>query len=659
MRVWRQVGWVTELIKPRRAPVPWERMLRTGIGVAVPVSVGYATGLLGPGIVCSIGALAASITDQSGPYRGRVARIGAVSLGGMLGFLVGGLVMGNPVAASVTVLVGGAVSGVVSVLGNIASVASLQFLIYLIVAANVSFGHGSAWMTPMFYLIGAAWALALSLVGGIGRRTAPERSAVAAVYLCLADLLEASGSDDVEPVRVRLTAALTAAYDAIVSFRAREAGRDPRVRALGALLNASTPVVEAAVSLARGGVPVPLPLIADTRAVASGIASGGRAALGRAVMLEHVKAESPALSQVERGLQAAAGILAGGRVETTGLPPRQRKLLSQRLKDAVLGGSVTWLPALRLVLCLAVAEFVGRFSPTERPYWIALTVAVTLKPDFGSVFARAVLRGTGTIVGVAIGGALLLVIPSIPVLLVIIGIFSAALPYAQRRNYGMFATFLTPVIVLLLDLGGTGDSQLVGSRLIDTAIGCAVVLVFGYLPWPGTWRSRTEFGARIADAADAVNAYLRIALGLGEGSRRGARRAAYRRLSDVRTLLQQALAEPPMVSRRAAAWWPAIIALERVADATTSFVVRHNPLASERGAGDRGGQPAGPGATQVLTTVPTDARAVTEFASAAADALRQNQNLRATDLPDLPETGPLAEIASELRTAVAVLAGPG
>ncbi|HEY8281689.1 MAG TPA: FUSC family protein, partial [Leifsonia sp.] len=173
------------------------------------------------------------------------------------------------------------------------------------------------------------------------------------------------------------------------------------------------------------------------------------------------------------------------------------------------------------------------------------------------------------------------------------------------------------------------------SRLLDTIIGCAIVLLIGYVPWPGTWRSRSEFGTRVADAADDVNAYLRVALGLEAGERRALRRHAYRRLSDLRTLLQQALAEPPLVSRQAAAWWPVIVALERVLDAVTAFAVERDAAAA-------------PGAD------PADAEQVARFASGLCDRIRQRQPPETT----LPEEGPLAGIATELRTAAAVVAGP-
>ena len=283
-----RVGWVGELVRPRAAPVPWSRALRTAVAVVVPVSLGSAAGQLGIGLLCSIGALAASLVDNGGPYRGRAARVGAVAAAGTLGFALGGLANGNPVLTPLFVLTGGVVAGIVSVFGNVASVASLQFLIYLIVAGGANFGPGPEWLPPLLYLVGAMWALALTLAGGIGRRTAPERAAVAAVFRSLAELMEASGGSGVEQARLQLTQAMNAAYDSVVTYRAGEAGRDPRTRRLAAVLNASTPIVEAVIGVTRERTQVPTAVIGLTREIAAAVREGaypegrrGRGARGR------------------------------------------------------------------------------------------------------------------------------------------------------------------------------------------------------------------------------------------------------------------------------------------------------------------------------------------------------------------------------------------
>ena len=78
-----------------------------------------------------------------------------------------------------------------------------------------------------------------------------------------------------------------------------------------------------------------------------------------------------------------------------------------RLREAVdapavlerLTGGLTWIYTIRLMVSIGVAAVVSEVIPLQRSYWVVLTVAIVLKPDFGSVFARAVQRGVGTIIG--------------------------------------------------------------------------------------------------------------------------------------------------------------------------------------------------------------------------------------------------------------------
>ncbi|WP_082487042.1 FUSC family protein [Leifsonia sp. Root112D2] len=628
------VGWVGQLLRPQPAPIPWARAVRSAVAIVTPVAVGMSIGQLGPGMLCAIGALSASGADLGGRYRARLYRLSVVAASGAVGFLLGGLIFGDGLMTALFVLVAGLVSGLVSVLGNVASVASLQFLIFTIVASGVNFGHGPWWLPTLFYLSGAAWALLLSMAGGIGRATAPERLAVSEVYRSLAMLMDVSGREGVDSARVNLTTAMNEAYDTVVSFRATSGGRDARVRRLGALLNAATPVVEATTTLVRSGETIPLRLTAATRAMAGAVLrSTGPVEI--AAELTPDAAPSRELAALESRLGSVASLFAkaeGADSEQPRHPTFRERMLA--LRDAVASGPATWKPILRLVLCLAVAELVGALIPVERPYWIALTVAVTLKPDFGSVFARAVQRGVGTVVGVLIGTLLLAYVPFGVPILIALGVFAAMLPITLKRNYGMFATFLTPVIVLLLDLSRNGNEDLVVSRLLDTALGCAIVLLVGYLPWPNVWRSSSRISDRVASVTDDLLEYLRVALG-ADGQRTRLRRQTYRGLSDLRTVLQQALAEPPPVSRQASAWWPAVVVLERLTDAVTAVVTRV----------EIGGQQPAPGeAQQVIDTM--------QELSAAVHEQRRPRTLT------LPEGGPLDGVASELRVAHAVFSGP-
>src|SRR6202020_417900 len=194
-------------------------------------------------------------------------------------------------------------------------------------------------------------------------------------------------------------------------------------------------------------------------------------------------------------------------------------------------------------------------------YWLVLTVGIILKPDFGSVFARAVQRGVGTVIGAVLGAVILALVPYGPWLLLPFGVLAALLPFARARNFGLVATFLTPLVVLLIDLLTPVGWQRAEARLVDTVLASVVVLVVGYAPWPSAWQ--VHLPGQFADAVRAVADYMDEALTSGAAAA-GAlpawpsrlRRNAGRALSNVRADFQRTLAEPPRVSRRASAWYP-------------------------------------------------------------------------------------------------------
>ena len=102
-------------------------------------------------------------------------------------------------------------------------------------------------------------------------------------------------------------------------------------------------------------------------------------------------------------------------------------------------------------------------------------------------------------------------------------------------------------------------------------LGCAIVLLVGYAPWPSSWHAHLP--EQLATALDSVARYTELAL-TGAPGRSALRRQTYRVLSDLRTEFQRTMAEPPSVSRRAARLWPALAALEQVTDTVTAAAVR-------------------------------------------------------------------------------------
>jgi hypothetical protein len=171
-------------------------------------------------------------------------------------------------------------------------------------------------------------------------------------------------------------------------------------------------------------------------------------------------------------------------------------------------------------------------------------------------------------------------------------VLAALLPYGKARNFGLAATFVTPLVVLLIDLLDVGGWRLAEIRLLDTLLASLIVLLFGYAPWPSAWQAHLP--GQFAETLRSVCAYMdqalvempagRIALrGTAQAGTRAPgeapvlrsrlRRGAYQSLSNLRAEFQRSMSEPPAVSRRAAAWWPAMVALEEVMDVVTSTAV--------------------------------------------------------------------------------------
>lgn len=623
--------WLTELVVPRKAPIDWKRAARAAAAIAGPIAAGVASGHVAPGLLAAIGALCGTVTSISGPYRDRARRTGMAVCAGAVGFLLGGLAGEHGWWTAVLIVAAAAATSVISAAGNNASLAGLQLLVYLILGTHES-TVVSPWLALAWFAVGAGWAYLLSIAAWPVRATAPERGLVAAVFDRMANLLTVVGTPGAKAARESFTAAVNTAYDALLVARSRLAGRDRVYRRLFVTLSDATPAVEASIALASARHRPPKSVVDGALELADAVREDRRP--GDLTLPDR---GSPTVLALVDGLRAAADALCDrDMADRPDRPDRPRPPLRERIEqwsENVLGGPAAWQHALRIGVCMAIAEVLTIVLPLERSYWLPLTVAIVLKPDFGSVFARAVQRGLGTLVGAFAGAGLLALQPGGWVLVLFAAVIAFLLPITQVRQYGMFSTTLTPLVIILLEVGRAGGWDLLVARVVDTAVACAVVLVFGYLLWPGS--RKPMIGGRLAGAVDVVAQYADVSLRPDPHGRNTLRRRAYRELSDLRTELQRVLVEPSEAGRLAAAWYPAIIGLERVTGSVTKVAVDI-----------RQGAPAPPDAdVDHIVAALLDIR----------DAVRGGR--RPAD-PPMITSDQLAGVVAHLGTVVAGLRGP-
>ncbi|MET8846534.1 FUSC family protein [Amycolatopsis sp. NPDC004625] len=622
--------WLVQLLRSKPVPVPWNMVARAVFALAVPLAVAYAAGDIAVGALISTGALPAVLSESAGPYRYRARRLGGATLAATTGYLVGLLTGGTPALSVPAVILVAAVSALISAAGSNASVAGLQMFVFCVLGTGQHATGVRVEILFGFFCLGAAWSFLVALVTWTVRATSPERTAVAHVYVELAAMLSATDEAVSRVARHRLTTAMNTAYDQLLTARSWLSGRDAAYRHLLNLLSATTPAVEASVALVNAGRRPPQAVIDHF------------VALSASVLASQPLPEPPAAPDDDGDPLLAA--LHAGLVRIGKGDDRKRREPTpwyRRLRTwagSLASGPLTWIAALRLTLCVAIAEVVGLLVPFERSYWITLTVGIVLKPDFGSVFGRAVLRGIGTLAGVGIGALVLVAGGRGWVLVALIALFAGGVAIGKVRNYGILSAFVTPLIILQMDLANTGSWNVVVARLVDTALGCVIVLVFGYLLWPGS--RRPQVGGRLADGLDAVAKYVSHALveassGEARLARSRARRGAYRALADLRTAFQQVVVEPSANGRQAVAWWPVIAAQERVADAVTEVGVTIG----------RGVPPPAAADVELLTA------ALGELAS----AVREQREPRSVPLPDAPQ---LSGVVDQLESAFDAVRGP-
>ncbi len=164
----------------------------------------------------------------------------------------------------------------------------------------------------------------------------------------------------------------------------------------------------------------------------------------------------------------------------------------ERVMDELRWGSPILHHALRLAIVCVVAQVVGMgvgswLGPSAvmggHGFWVVVTAALILFPDYGSTFARGVGRSVGTVAGAAAGVGLSF-LPNVPVLhaVVLLLLFYG---YLAFRSCGQpFTMFWVVAWIGSLTPGPLGAT----TRGLDTIIGCLLAFA-AYLMAP-TWQRR-------------------------------------------------------------------------------------------------------------------------------------------------------------------------
>ena len=555
----RLIIWLRQLARLKPAPWQWPRAVRAAISVGLPFAVGLALNDIMTGMWIAMGTLMMTTGEQAGPYATVLRRLAIAAPMGAAGYLAGyltGLPWAGTVGAMAALAFG---AGIVSSYSATLSIGCLQFLLTAAIAIGVP-SIAPFWEPALLYLVGAVFYAALLGVEAAFCRQRPRQEILAKLLADLAGLADAKArKQPIAPARRAVTDGLATLEAALpLQIRSGQLRRFALARqqsdAVFTALLASDD--EASLAAAARQLRLMAAAAATTSAVDLPALPPGPLALPLRSLAEALAGPAP---QAESSAASGLPIMPDDARPQRAAPLDREALLS----------------ALALALCMAIAYASHGINRDNHWFWVPLTVGLIMKPDLGSVFARALLRSIGTLAGVLLGALILIIMPKNLGFALIMALLAGILPWAMQRSYALQAIVLTPLVLMLVDVivPGTGDANYAAQRLGDTVIGGAIVMVFGYWLWP---KGRARYLARGLDQCRrGLERYLVAVLSASPADRvfhtSGARSQAYAQLAGLRAQIGKFLNDPPPANTEAAACLPRVASLERICDAISAY----------------------------------------------------------------------------------------
>jgi uncharacterized membrane protein YccC len=581
-----------------RSRINLAQAIRNTVGVVGPLIGGYLLGMPRGGLAMASGALNVSYSDGSDSYATRAKRMLASTVWCSIAVLIGGLAAHSNTIAIVTATGWAFIAGMLVSLGTTAADVGVISTVVLLVYSAQPLIAEQALQAAGLALCGGLLQIALSVALWPVQRYEPERRALAALYLELARIATLPAEAAAAPLgtkqiayahdalaglatdvsvgalryrsllsqaeRVRLSLATLAR----LRFRlTREDGFHPAIVVIDKYRENAAHLLQTIGDSLQSGKEIQLE--ADRLVLGMALAgqlaqpvSAGENSFAGAV-LRDVKFQAEALGgQLRAAMDLARNATPQGSAEFEKREAQQPLHLRfsgrlATLKANLNLGSTAFRHALRLTICVAIGDAIGRAWHPNRAYWIPMTVVLVLKPEFAVTFSRGVLRIAGTLAGLLVATALFHFLPIHTVMeIALIGVFTFLMRWIGPANYGIFGVAISALIVMLISITGVAPKDVIAARGLNTVIGGAFALA-AYAVWPSWERSRAPdlFAALIAAYRQSFRSICNSLLEPGSTApreRERTRQAARTARSNIEASLERLAAEPGMSSEQLA-----------------------------------------------------------------------------------------------------------
>jgi uncharacterized membrane protein YccC len=511
---------------------PWIA-LRNTIGVVCPLVLGLWCGQLTAGLVVSLGALNVTFADGKDPYQQRARRMVLASLFCGLAVIVGATTGRDAIASTLVATWWAFGAGMAVALGSTPGDTGTVSLVVLVVFAAQPMEPHKAMLSGLLAFAGGLFQTTLSIVSWFLRPYEPERRVLGALYGSLKRMIEEHVDASESPPA---TAQSNEASKALATLERDYSLEGERYRSL---LNQAERARLSILAIKRLRARLRREVGQDqveplnhVLAIAARVCGEVSRLLQREVVSIHVAKELDQLHSLEKGLtgdpRVQVAALAGQLRAAVSLASHSigagrraferqeaRKPLALRLTSslAILRAnlsldSAVFRHAVRLAVCIAAGVAIGRSQGLLRPYWIPMTIALVLKPDFSTTFSRGVLRLAGTYAGLGIATELFhLLHPAAESQIALLAVVTILYRCFGPANYGILTATVSALVVLLIALAGVSPRPVIVARAINTTIG-GLLALSAYTLWP-TWERR-QLPEAMAALLDAYRQYYGV-----------------------------------------------------------------------------------------------------------------------------------------------------
>lgn len=552
---WSQL-WVFEKNKMD----PWVAF-RAALGMVFSLGVGYWKDSPTIGLAIAIGALNVCYSDKSDAYRDRAKRLLSSSVLSALAVFAAAYSANDPVLMFLLLTFGAFFAGMLVVVDSVAAEVSVIVLTSFLIFSAQALSSSGALELSLYAFLGGLVQAFISIALWPLRRYKPERRALGNLYQDLAFLsvspvytkdatplgsmqsietqnaLKALAGDD-RPEARRYRSLLSQAERLRITILSllrlrkrlsRENPQDPRLQPLTQILDAASKIMRAVSVVVVSGKPLGVaPKYVDQ---IEALTSEFRARRGDGDSPFTTAVMNDLIYQLEAlGGQLRAACELALKTTLKGIEMAERLESSRPLKMRFWGSVATlranltlqspgFRHAIRLALCVAIGEIISRVyqGHLQRTYWIPMTIAIVLKPDYFSTFSRSLLRIGGTLVGLVFATALFHVLPqSVWIAMGLVVLFTFLTRWIGSANYGIFAMCVGALVVLLLALTNISPKEVIWARGMNTFIGGAIALVVYWL-WPSS--EKLQLSEEIARMLETYLEYFRAVALSVEGAR--------------------------------------------------------------------------------------------------------------------------------------------